>query len=89
MYLQFVGLHEWDVQCKCTYKSASQSLSIVLPGVGESQWAFKTTFEVSESDLSPSYADLVFDGLDTFATVHLVSSLITSHGPGILILSSS
>ncbi|KAL4267421.1 Beta-mannosidase glycosyl hydrolase [Pleurotus pulmonarius] len=39
--------------------------------VGESQWAFKTTFEVSESDLSPSYADLVFDGLDTFATVHI------------------
>lgn len=39
--------------------------------VGESRWAFKTTFEVSESDLSPSYADLVFDGLDTFATVQL------------------
>lgn len=59
------------------------------PGVGESRWAFKTTFEVSESDLSPSYADLVFDGLDTFATVQLVSSLIPGHGPGSLILASS
>ncbi|KAJ8475140.1 hypothetical protein ONZ45_g15707 [Pleurotus djamor] len=39
--------------------------------VGESRWAFKTTFEVTESEYSASHADLVFDGLDTYATVYL------------------
>ncbi|KAJ8514868.1 hypothetical protein ONZ45_g7646 [Pleurotus djamor] len=39
--------------------------------VGESRWAFKTTFKVTESEYSASHADLVFDGLDTYATVYL------------------
>ena len=43
-----------------------------LLGVGEKEWAFKTTFTASDDDLKAPNADLVFDGLDTFATVTLV-----------------
>jgi hypothetical protein len=42
-------------------------------GVGESEWAFKHTLEVSEKELGAPNVDLVFEGLDTFATVTLVS----------------
>lgn len=37
------------------------------------EWAFRTTFTASESELSAPNADLVFDGIDTFATIQLVS----------------
>jgi len=40
-------------------------------GVGEAEWAFKTTFDVTDELLAPN-VDLVFDGLDTFAAVKLV-----------------
>ena len=49
-----------------------------LLGVGEKEWAFKTTFVASNDDLKAPNADLVFDGLDTFATVTLVRSNIPS-----------
>ncbi|KAJ7781282.1 glycoside hydrolase family 2 protein [Mycena metata] len=39
--------------------------------VGEVGWAFRTTFQVHDNELKKSYADLVFDGLDTFASVLL------------------
>ncbi|TEB30224.1 beta-mannosidase [Coprinellus micaceus] len=39
--------------------------------VGESEWAFKHTLEVSEKELGAPNVDLVFEGLDTFATVTL------------------
>jgi beta-mannosidase len=45
----------------------------MFSGVGEASWAFKTEFEVSEEELKKPFADLVFDGLDTFATAFLVS----------------
>ncbi|KAJ6484976.1 glycoside hydrolase family 2 protein [Mycena vitilis] len=38
--------------------------------VGESRWAFKTQFSVSD-ELKSSNTDLVFEGLDTFASVLL------------------
>lgn len=41
-------------------------------GVGEADWSFKTTFSVDDKLLSAGNADLVFEGLDTFATVSLV-----------------
>ena len=44
------------------------------PGIGEADWEFKTTFDASEEELAAPQADLVFDGLDTFATVTLVQS---------------
>ena len=47
-------------------------------GVGEANWSFKTEFDVGEHELAAPNADLVFDGLDTFATVTLVS-LSSSH----------
>lgn len=39
--------------------------------IGESEWAFKSTFTVTEEELRASHADLVFDGLDTFARIDL------------------
>ena len=41
-------------------------------GGGEAEWAFKTTFDVTEDVLSAPNVDLVFDGLDTFAAAKLV-----------------
>ncbi|CAL1701079.1 unnamed protein product [Somion occarium] len=39
--------------------------------IGEAEWSFKTEFSVADEEASASNADLVFDGLDTFATVLL------------------
>ena len=39
------------------------------------EWAFKATFAVSETEAAAENVDLVFDGLDTFAVVELVSTL--------------
>ncbi|KAN0097394.1 glycoside hydrolase family 2 protein [Tylopilus felleus] len=39
--------------------------------IGETDWAFKNTFIVSEKDLTAANVDLVFEGLDTFASVTL------------------
>jgi len=48
----------------------------MLPGVGESDWSFKNTTEVSAKELAAPNIDLVFDGLDTFASVELVRFII-------------
>ncbi|EIM88069.1 beta-mannosidase [Stereum hirsutum FP-91666 SS1] len=42
-----------------------------LQWIGEVEWAFKCSFSVSEQELALPNVDLVFDGLDTFATVVL------------------
>lgn len=39
--------------------------------VGESDWKFQTVFSVTQDDLVASHTDLVFEGLDTFASVTL------------------
>ncbi|OSC98975.1 glycoside hydrolase family 2 protein [Trametes coccinea BRFM310] len=39
--------------------------------VGEAEWVFKTRFTVSDEEIDAENVDLVFDGLDTFATVEL------------------
>ncbi|KAJ6599110.1 glycoside hydrolase family 2 protein [Mycena vulgaris] len=39
--------------------------------VGESRWAFKTEFNVNETELGALNSDLVFEGIDTFASVTL------------------
>lgn len=44
-------------------------------GIGEASWAFKTSLDVTEQELSNSQVDLVFDGLDTFAKVYLVCGI--------------
>jgi beta-mannosidase len=41
--------------------------------VGESEWMFKTTINMTEEELAAEHVDLVFDGLDTFAIIKLVS----------------
>ncbi|KAG5646603.1 hypothetical protein DXG03_002907 [Asterophora parasitica] len=43
----------------------------MLPGVGESEWAFKSSFIVTSEELNSSKVDLVFDSLDTFAKIEL------------------
>ena len=42
-------------------------------GVGEADWAFKTTFDVTKNQLAEQHADLLFEGLDTFCDISLVS----------------
>ncbi|CAA7259722.1 unnamed protein product [Cyclocybe aegerita] len=44
--------------------------------VGEAEWAFKTTISVTKEELAGPNVDLVFDGLDTFATVRLNGKII-------------
>ncbi len=44
----------------------------VHAGIGEVDWAFRTTFTASEAEVTSDKVDLVFDGLDTFAAVELV-----------------
>ncbi|KAI0268237.1 glycoside hydrolase family 2 protein [Gloeopeniophorella convolvens] len=39
--------------------------------IGEAEWAFKTSFEVTEQELAAPNIDLVFNGLDTFGVVTL------------------
>lgn len=39
--------------------------------VGEKDWTYKTSFETPKSSSDFAFTDLVFDGLDTFATVSL------------------
>lgn len=53
------------------------SADFVKLGVGESEWAFKSSFSVTEDELRAPNIDLVFDGLDTFATVDLVRLIIS------------
>lgn len=43
-----------------------------MTGVGETTWAFKTTFELDDSLLAEPNVDIVFEGLDTYATIDLV-----------------
>jgi hypothetical protein len=62
--------------------SQDRKLSNISPGVGEADWAFMTTFDCTEGILSGPNVDLVFDGLDTFAAVKLVSCL-ASHMVGV------
>ncbi|KAG9317520.1 hypothetical protein JVU11DRAFT_1726 [Chiua virens] len=41
--------------------------------IGEADWAFKNSFIVTEKDLATANVDLVFEGLDTFASITLAS----------------
>lgn len=116
----YIGLNEWDVQCKNrSFSKSTHSRPWELPprtrgntrgtaphyrdypahvfrrcialinifilydwllltlhlGVGEADWQFRTSFELQAKQLSDPNADLVFDGLDTYCTVELVSQL--------------
>ncbi|KAF8320927.1 glycoside hydrolase [Clavulina sp. PMI_390] len=44
--------------------------------IGETAWAFKTSFEVESKVLDEPNVDLVFEGLDTYASVYLNGDLI-------------
>jgi beta-mannosidase len=44
--------------------------------VEKKNWEYKTTFQVTPAALKKVYAELVFDGLDTYATVYLNKQLI-------------
>lgn len=70
------------MQCtprRCLHASQVQ-LTLGLPtwlsefsGIGEADWAFKTSFEAGDQELSVPNVELVFEGLDTFSVVTLVS----------------
>ena len=42
-----------------------------LQWIGETNWEYRTSFNLSAAQLAHANADLVFDGLDTFADVYL------------------
>ncbi|KIM68561.1 glycoside hydrolase family 2 protein [Scleroderma citrinum Foug A] len=44
--------------------------------IGESDWTFKNVFMVTDTDLAETHVDLVFEGLDTYATVTLNGEVI-------------
>lgn len=43
-----------------------------LQWVGESDWRFKTVFEITEEQSKQDNVDVVFEGLDTFCHVEIV-----------------
>lgn len=43
-------------------------------GVQEADWAFKTSFKATKEQLAEAEADLVFEGLDTYCDITVVSS---------------
>ena len=47
-----------------------------LQWIDTCDWIYKTTFTVDEKQLSSKNADLVFDGLDTYANVYLNDQLL-------------
>jgi beta-mannosidase len=47
-----------------------------LQWIGESDWEYQTAFAMDAAGLAREHADLVFDGLDTFADVYLNEHLI-------------
>jgi len=57
-------LHASQVQLTCSSE---------FSGIGEADWAFKTSFEAGDQELSAPNVELVFEGLDTFSVVTLVS----------------
>jgi len=42
-----------------------------LQWIGQTNWEYRTNVSVSAEQIAHSHADLVFDGLDTFATVYV------------------
>lgn len=67
------------VESRCTHH-------IVDLGVGEAEWAFKTTFDTTQDDLAYSNVDLVFEGLDTFASVTLVRNRLAGFRLALMML---
>lgn len=47
-----------------------------LQWIGQQDWEYKTTFNVTDSDFSKKHLELVFTGLDTYADVYLNDSLV-------------
>jgi beta-mannosidase len=46
--------------------------------IGETDWEYKTVFDVSETTLREENVDIIFEGLDTYADVYLNNSKILS-----------
>lgn len=61
-----------------TITSRASLLIVRSAGVGDRQWLYATTFELSSSSKSAPKLDLTFHGLDTYCAVYLVSLLLAS-----------
>lgn len=82
----YKGMNEWECQCSSSpsppftfhwRRKLTCDLDAVVgrKGVGEADWVFRTTFELSEEQVQKKEQgglDLVFEGLDTFCEVFLV-----------------
>ena len=47
-----------------------------LTWIEKKDWEYKTTFQVSPATLAKKHTELVFDGLDTYATVYLNNQVV-------------
>jgi beta-mannosidase len=70
------GLNEWDIQVSSNHEFAACGFwwNVIsdLQWVGESDWRFKTVFEVTKEQSKQDNVDVVFEGLDTFCHVEIV-----------------
>jgi beta-mannosidase len=46
--------------------------------IGEADWRYRTTFDLSDADLTADRIDLAFDGLDTLATVTVNGQVVAT-----------
>lgn len=68
----YKDLHEWDVQCEFRSSRQSGGGADASAGIGEVDWAFRTSFRATKEQLQEPEADIVFDGLDTYCDIELV-----------------
>lgn len=68
----FLGFNEHEVQCKCRSFTRTRVTHKYATGVGEREWLYRTTFSFDGNNKGAS-TDLIFEGLDTFCDVYLVS----------------
>ena len=72
----FKGFNEHEVQCESAIlffaRKARLYAGLLVAGVGETEWLYYTSFDVSDSERNWRNAELVFEGLDTICDVYLV-----------------
>jgi beta-mannosidase len=74
----FKDLNEWECQCESA-AVVSMRTCLTRIGIQEADWVFKTSFEVKEAELKKDCVDLLFEGLDTYCTISVVSPALPSN----------
>ena len=87
----FLAFNEHEVQCEClcsvwSYREGRKARGCGdgadgSAGIGDAEWLYATSFDVSEEELARGYAMLVFEGLDTLCDIYLVRLPIANLAP--------